>query len=100
MAKLQLEKRIAQAKKKLDKLNKQASVADVNAKIARKKQKKRCRKAKARKAKARVEAKERANWDEFPRMPKEVMEQWKASNKSQSTLNFDLYSEEDQTQEV
>ena len=55
---------------------------------------------KNRQKRLRRKAKERANWDEFPLMPKEVIEKWKASNKNQSTLNFDLDSEEDQTQEV
>ena len=95
-----LQKRIAKAKKNLAKLSKQARKMEANAKRAKRNQKKRARKARAKagkekrideedlksqqfevalKANERDEAKEMANWDEFPRLNEGVMHQWKDS---------------------
>ena len=91
-----LQKRIAKAKKNLAKLSKQARKMEANAKRAKRNQKKRARKARAKagkekrideedlksqqfevalvnkpaivKANERDEAKEMANWDEFPHL--------------------------------
>ena len=90
MAKLsKLQKQFAKINEKLAKLSKQARKMEANAKRAKRNQKKRARKARAKagkekrideedlksqqfevalKANERDEAKEMANWDEFPRL--------------------------------